>query len=122
VDSWQNPQLTDMIKKIISEQFVEERFNIKNVLLRSSGMVDQAEIHIELSGDEPLSDIEMLSLRIEMAIRSKIPSLEKISIIPHSSSELVGKSPTSNKMNAIRNIKWRQSAFRIDRNKQSKEN
>jgi hypothetical protein len=25
-------------------------------------------------------------------------------------------------MNAIRNIKWRQSAFRIDRNKQSKEN
>jgi cation diffusion facilitator family transporter len=121
VDSWQNPQLTDMIKKIISEQFVEERFNIKNVLLRSSGMVDQAEIHIELSGDEPLSDIEMLSLRIEMAIRSKIPSLEKISIIPHSSSELVGK-PTSTKMNAIRNIKWRQSAFRIDRNKQSKEN
>jgi divalent metal cation (Fe/Co/Zn/Cd) transporter len=121
VDSWQNPQLTDMIKKIISEQFVDERFNIKNVLLRSSGMVDQAEIHIELSGDEPLSDIEMLSLRIEMAIRSKIPSLEKISIIPHSSSELVGK-PTSTKMNAIRNIKWRQSAFRIDRNKQSKEN
>jgi cation diffusion facilitator family transporter len=121
VDSWQNPQLTDMIKKIISEQFVEERFNIKNVLLRSSGMVDQAEIHIELSGDEPLSDIEMLSLRIEMAIRSKIPSLEKISIIPHSSSELVGK-PTSTKMKAIRNIKWRQSAFRIDRNKQSKEN
>src|ERR671921_2216436 len=62
VDSWQNPQLTDMIKKIISDQFVDERFNIKNVLLRSSGMVDQAEIHIELSGDEPLSDIEMLSL------------------------------------------------------------
>jgi cation diffusion facilitator family transporter len=120
VDSWQNPQLTDMIKKIISEQFVNERVNIKNVLLRSSGMVDQAEIHIELSGDEPLSDIEMLSLRMEMAIRSKIPSLEKISIIPHSSSELIDK-PTSTKINALRNLKWRQSAFRIDRNKQNKE-
>jgi hypothetical protein len=100
---------------------VDERFNIKNVLLRSSGMVDQAEIHIELSGDEPLFDIEMLSLRIEMAIRSEISSLEKISIIPHSSSKPLGKS-TSTKMNALRNIKWRQSAFRIDRNKQSKEN
>ena len=40
-------------------------------------MVYQAEIHIELSGDEPLSDIEMLSLGIEMAVRAKIPSLKK---------------------------------------------
>jgi len=63
-----------------------------------------------------LSDIEILSLRIEMAIRSKIPSL----IIPHSSSEIgAAKSITSTtKMNALRNIKWRQPAFRIDRNRQ----
>jgi len=123
VDSWQNPQLTDMIKKIISEQFSKESVKVRNVLLRSSGMVDQAEIHIELSGDEPLSDIEMLSLRIERAIRSKISSLEKISIIPHSSSEIIGKPPsTSTKMNALRNIRWRQPAFRIDKNRQNKEN
>ena len=127
VDSWQNPQLTDMIRKIISEQFSNEAVEVKNVLLRSSGMVDQAEIHIELSGDEPLSDIEMLSLRMEMTIRSKIPSIEKISIIPHSSSELIGKptttTTTSTKMNTLRNIKWRrQAAFRIDRNKQNREN
>ena len=123
VDSWQNPQLTDMIKKIISEQFSKEAVEVRNVLLRSSGMVDQAEIHIELSGDEPLSDIEMLSLRIERAIRSKISSLEKISIIPHSSSEIIGKPPsTSTKMNALRNIRWRQPAFRMDKNRQSKEN
>ena len=125
VDSWQNPQLTDMIRKIISEQFSNEAVEVKNVLLRSSGMVDQAEIHIELSGDEPLSDIEMLSLRMEMTIRSKIPSIEKISIIPHSSSELIGKptTTTSTKMNTLRNIRWRrQAAFRIDRNKQNREN
>ena len=77
VDSWQNPDLTGMIKKIISEQFSEEAVEVKNVLLRSSGMVDQAEIHIELSGNEPLSDIEMLSLGMEMAIRTKIPHLKK---------------------------------------------
>lgn len=120
VDSWQNPELTELIKKIISEQFGNEMFEVKNVLLRSSGMIDQAEIHIEFSGDEPLSDIEMLSLGIEMAIRSKIPSLEKISIIPHSSSNIVDK-PASAKTNALRYIKWRQSAFRFDRHKQTKE-
>ncbi len=123
VDSWQNPELTGMIKKIISEQFSNEMLNVKNVLLRSAGMVDQAEIHIEFSGEEQLSDIEMLSLRIEMAIRSKIPSLEKISIIPHSSSDIgAAKSSitSTTKMNALRNIKWKQqpTAFRIDRNRQ----
>ena len=123
VDSWQNPELTDMIKKIISEQFSNEMLNVKNVLLRSAGMVDQAEIHIEFSGEEQLSDIEMLSLRIEMAIRSKIPSIEKISIIPHSSSDIgAAKSSitSTTKMNALRNIKWKQqpTAFRIDRNRQ----
>jgi cation diffusion facilitator family transporter len=123
VDSWQNPELTDIIKKIISEQFNNEMFKVKNVLLRSAGMVDQAEIHIAFSGDTTLSDIEMLSLRIEMAIRSKIPSLEKISIIPHSSSDIeAAKSTISStmKMNSLRNIKWRQppTVFRIDRNRQ----
>ena len=121
VDSWQNPDLTDLIKKIISEQFSEEGVEVKNVLLRSSGMVDQAEIHIELSGDEPLSDIEMLSLGMEMAIRAKIPSLEKITIIPHSASDIIDKS-ASTKTNALRYIKWRQSAFRFNRNRQTKEN
>ena len=121
VDSWQNPDLTDMIKKIISEQFGNIVIEVKNVLLRSSGMVDQAEIHIELSGDEPLSDIEMLSLGMEMAIRAKIPSLEKITIIPHSASDIIDKS-ASTKTNALRYIKWRQSAFRFNRNRQTKEN
>ncbi|MGZ5486620.1 MAG: cation diffusion facilitator family transporter [Nitrososphaeraceae archaeon] len=121
VDSWQNPDLTDLIKKIISEQFDNIVIEVKNVLLRSSGMVDQAEIHIELSGDEPLSDIEMLSLGMEMAIRAKIPSLEKITIIPHSASDIIDKS-ASTKTNALRYIKWRQSAFRFNRNRQTKEN
>jgi cation diffusion facilitator family transporter len=120
VDSWQNPELTDMIKRIISEQFSDEMLNVQNVLLRSAGMVDQAEIHIEFSGEEQLSDIDMLSLRIQMAIRSKIPSIEKISIIPHSSSEITAVTSTT-KVNALRNIKWRrQSLFKIDKNRKTK--
>ena len=120
VDSWQNPELTDVIKKIISEEFRNDGVEVKNVLLRSSGMIDQAEIHISLSGDESLSDIEMLSIGMEMAIRAKIPSLEKISIIPHSYSDIIDKS-TSTKTKALRYIKWRQSAFKLKRNQQTKE-
>jgi cation diffusion facilitator family transporter len=122
VDSWQNPELTDIIKKIISEEFSNYGvIEVKNVLLRSAGMVDQAEIYISLSGDESLSDIEMLSLGMEMAIRSKIPSLEKISIIPHSYSDISNKSASTTKTNALRYIKWRQSAFKFKRNRQTKE-
>ena len=123
VDSWQNPELTDMIKKIISEEFSKEAVEVRNVLLRSSGMVDQAEIHIELSRNEPLSDIEMLSLGMEMAIRAKVPSLEKVIIIPHSASDILDKSTTPTKTNMPRYIKWRQSASRFNRNRQkTKEN
>ena len=120
VDSWQNPELTELIKKIIYDQFGNEMLQVKNVLLRSSGMVDQAEIHIEFSGDEQLSDIEMLSIGIEMAIRSKIPSLEKISIIPHSMSNSAGKSDSA-RTKALRYIRWKQSSFKSDKNRQTKE-
>ena len=40
VDSWHNPKLTEMIKNIIYEQFSDEKINVREVLLRSSGMVD----------------------------------------------------------------------------------
>jgi cation diffusion facilitator family transporter len=121
VDSWQNPQITDRIKEMISNEFRNEDVGVKNVLLRSSGMIDQAEIHIEVNGDQPLSDIELLSLRIEMAIRSKYPSLETISIIPHSSSDTVDKSKLR-RINSLRNLKWKPPVFRIDKNKQKLEN
>lgn len=114
VDSWQNPQLTEKIKEIISNEFKNEEVTVKNVMLRSSGMVDQAEIHIEANGDERLSDIELLSLQIEMAIRSKYPSLEKISIIPHSSSDTVDKSKLT-RINTLRTLIWKPQVFRTDK-------
>ena len=50
----------------------------------------------------------------------KYPHL-KITIIPHSASDIIDKS-ASTKTNALRYIKWRQSAFRFNRNRQTKEN
>jgi hypothetical protein len=39
-----------------------------------------------VDGNKPLTDVELLSLEMEMEIRSHIPSIERASIIPHSSS------------------------------------
>jgi cation diffusion facilitator family transporter len=86
VDAWENPRITDMVKRTVEEKFTNENIRVRSVLLRSSGMVAQAEVHVEVDGNKPLTDVELLSLEIEMEIRSRVPSIEKASIIPHSSS------------------------------------
>jgi hypothetical protein len=48
-------------------------------------------IHIEVDGSKPLTDVELLSLEIEMELRSKISSIERISVVPHSFRELSAK-------------------------------
>jgi cation diffusion facilitator family transporter len=94
VDSWQNPRLTELIKQQIEQkQFrigqgseqLQTKVKVRSVLLRPAGMVSQAEVHIEVDGDKPLKDVEMICLQVEMEIRSKFPDLERISTIPHSS-------------------------------------
>jgi cation diffusion facilitator family transporter len=94
VDSWQNPKLTELIKQHIEQkQFsigqgqeqLQTKVKVRSVLLRPAGMVSQAEVHIEVDGNRPLKDVEMICLQVEMEIRSKFPDLERISIIPHSS-------------------------------------
>lgn len=84
VDAWQNPKVTELVKRIVEERFKHENIRVRSVLLRSSGMVAQAEVHMEIDGNKPLTDVELLSIEIEMAIRSKIPTMERVSVIPHS--------------------------------------
>lgn len=86
VDAWENPTITEIVKKTVEERFTNENTRVRSVLLRSTGMVTQAEVHVEVDGNKPLTDVELLSLEIEMEIRSRIPSIERASIIPHSSS------------------------------------
>jgi len=87
VDAWHSPKMTELINKIIEEKFGYEQIGIRSVLLRSAGMINQAEVHVEVDGDKPLKDIELLSSEIQSAIRSEIPTMERISVIPHSFSE-----------------------------------
>lgn len=35
------------------------------------GMVFQTEVHIEVDGDRPLKDVEMICLQVEMEIRTR---------------------------------------------------
>jgi cation diffusion facilitator family transporter len=107
VDSWQNPKATDIIRRSIEDKFDQESIRVRSVLLRPTGMVGQAEVHIEVDGRKPLIDVELLSLKIEMEIRSKIPAIERVSVIPHSfnrktssSSSSFIKSPISKKLNS----------------------
>jgi cation diffusion facilitator family transporter len=84
VDSWQNPNATEIVRKSIEQKFVYESIRVRSVLLRPTGMVAQAEVHIEVDGSKPLTDVELLSLKIEMEIRSKIPTIQRVSVVPHS--------------------------------------
>jgi len=84
VDSWQNPKITDTVKKIVEEKFKDENVRVKSVLLRPAGAQAQAEVHLEIDGNKRLADVELLLLKIEMAIRSQIPVIGRISSIPHS--------------------------------------
>src|ERR687889_348126 len=85
VDAWQNPKVTELVKRIVEEKFKHEQIKVRSVLLRSTGMVAQAEVHMEVDGNKPLTDVELLSIEIEMEIRSKIPNIERVSVVPHSS-------------------------------------
>jgi len=87
VDAWHSPKMTDLVRKIIEERFGDEQITIRSVLLRPSGMITQAEVHVEVEGTKPLREIELLSAKIQNAVHSEIQTMESISVIPHSFSE-----------------------------------
>jgi divalent metal cation (Fe/Co/Zn/Cd) transporter len=90
VDAWENPKVVDKIKNIIQEnKKFKETVKVNSVLLRPSGITGaHAEIQIEVDGYIPLTDVELLCIEVEMAIRSEISTMNRISIIPRARSTL----------------------------------
>lgn len=82
VDSWHNPGLGDLVKSMVEEKFMSVR--VRSVFLRPAGMLVYAEVHIELDGNNKLADVELLSGQIQTLIRSRLRTIERISVIPHS--------------------------------------
>lgn len=73
-------------------------------MLRPAGMrIIFADIHIEVDGNMKLVDIELLTRQVEMVIRSKIPYIKKISVIPHSISSL-SASPEGNTQEEVASL------------------
>ncbi|VFJ14259.1 cation diffusion facilitator family transporter [Candidatus Nitrosocosmicus franklandus] len=115
IDSWQNPKLTVVIKNIISEQFSDEKIVVRDVLLRSSGMVDQAEIHIAVDGKESLEEVETLSQKIQSVISSHFPSIERVVVIPHPYT--ASETRVTSRMDRFRNIKLKRPYYSSRSNK-----
>ncbi|MGC1930798.1 MAG: cation diffusion facilitator family transporter [Candidatus Nitrosopolaris sp.] len=90
VDSWQNPKVTDLIRQTIEDKFKKkDQVKVQQILLRPGGMmVVFAAVHIEVDGSKRLADVELLTREVEMVIRSKIPYIKKLSVIPHSISNI----------------------------------
>jgi cation diffusion facilitator family transporter len=90
VDSWQNPNVTELIRRIIEDKFKNNnQIKVRSILLRPAGMmVVFVAVHIEVDGNRKLADIELLTKDVEMTIHSKIPYIKKISVIPHSLTSL----------------------------------
>src|SRR5919109_1562310 len=90
VDAWENPKVVDKISNIIEEnKKFKEKVKVNSILLRPSGITGaHAEIQIGVDGYIPLTDVELLCIQIEMAIRSEINTMNRISIIPRARSTL----------------------------------
>ncbi|HEY7108402.1 MAG TPA: cation diffusion facilitator family transporter [Nitrososphaeraceae archaeon] len=107
VDSWQDPEVTDLIRKTIEQKFSGRYgpIKVRSVLLRPRGMgAIGAIIHIEVDGCKSLTDVELLSLEIEMEVRSKIISIERILVVPHSLGTSSAKDATTSPSRTLNKI------------------
>jgi len=83
VDAWHNPVSTDFIKKIVEQKF-EGEVTVRSIKLRQTGMISRAEIRVEMDGNKPLNEVEMILINTEKVIKSRLPSMDVILVIPHS--------------------------------------
>ena len=88
IDAWENPKAVDKIKKILEEnENFKKTVKISSILLRPAGTTGAyAEIHLAIDGSMPLTDVELLCIQIETAIKSGISIIKRVATIPHPAS------------------------------------
>jgi divalent metal cation (Fe/Co/Zn/Cd) transporter len=82
VDAWYNPVSTDFMKKLVEQKF-EGNVTVRSIKLRQTGMISRAEIHVEMDGKKPLDEVEMVLLNTQRVIKSRMPSMDVVLVIPH---------------------------------------
>lgn len=92
VDAWYNPASAGYMKKLVEQKF-EGEATVRSVKLRQTGIISRAEIHLDMDGDKSLNDVEIMSLNTEKLIKSKMPSMDVVLVIPHAK-----RTVTKNKM------------------------
>src|SRR5207249_3800232 len=83
IDAWQNPRAIVLIRKTLEEKFKEDQIKVTSVLIRPAGMVAHAEIHIETDRKTRLFDVDLLSMEMQRVVRSRIPTMTRITVVPH---------------------------------------
>jgi divalent metal cation (Fe/Co/Zn/Cd) transporter len=83
VDSCEDSNVSDKLRKLIKERFTGEIINVKSILVRPTGMALHAEVHIELDGRKRFGEVSLLLNDIELVIRSKFSNFASLTIIPH---------------------------------------
>jgi cation diffusion facilitator family transporter len=82
VDAWYNPASAGYIKKLVEQKF-EGDTTVRSVKLRQTGIISRAEIHLDLDGNKSLNDVEIMLLNTENLIKSKMPSMDVVLVVPH---------------------------------------
>jgi len=82
VDAWHNSVSADYIKRLIEQKF-EAELRVRSIKLRQTGIISRAEIHLEMDGNKPLNEVEMYLLNTERVIKSDIPSMDVVLVVPH---------------------------------------
>ena len=82
VDAWYNPMSVGYMKKLVEQKF-EGDVTVRSVKLRQTGIISRAEIQVEMDGSKSLNEVEMVLLNTEKEVKSKIPSMDVVLVIPH---------------------------------------
>lgn len=92
VDAWYNPASAGYMKKLVEQKFEGDAI-VRSVKLRQTGIISRAEIHLDMDGDKSLNEVEIMLLNTEKLIKSKMPSMDVVLVIPHAKRRV-----TKNKM------------------------
>jgi cation diffusion facilitator family transporter len=92
VDAWYNPASAGYMKKLVEQKFEGDAI-VRSVKLRQTGIISRAEIHLDMDGDKSLNEVEIMLLNTEKLIKSKMPGMDVVLVIPHAKRRV-----TKNKM------------------------
>ena len=82
VDAWYDAANPGYMKKLVEQKFEGDAI-VRSVKLRQTGIISRVEIHLDMDGTKSLNEVEIMLLNSEKLIKSKMPSMDIVLVIPH---------------------------------------